>query len=102
MALYTGLQYPGTLAGILVMSGYLPKEDTFEVESEARLTPVAHFHGTDDPTVKIEWARKSVMRVRECGVESYDLTEYPNLGHSASQEEIDDVQVWLSRVLPPT
>ena len=41
------------------MSGYLPKDHAFELSEAAKKTPVAHFHGTDDPTVKIEWARQS-------------------------------------------
>ena len=101
MSLFAGLQYPQTLAGVLVMSGYLAKEEAFQVTSEAKKTPVAHFHGTDDPTVKIEWARQSVESVKARGVAQYDFKEYSDMGHSASQEEIDDVRAWLARVLPP-
>ena len=39
--------------------------------------------------------------VRSLGVAQYDLREYAGLGHSSSQEEIDDVEQWLSQVLPP-
>jgi len=101
MSLFAGLQYPKTLAGVCVLSGYLPKEDGFQVASEATKTPVAHFHGTDDPTVKIEWARQSVELVRARGVTQYELKEYSPLGHSASDEEIQDVQAFLAKVLPP-
>ena len=101
MSLYAGLQYDGTLAGVCVMSGYLPKSDTFSVPAAAKKTPVAHFHGAVDPTVKLEWARKSVDLVKAAGVLEYSLTEYPGMGHSSSQEEIDDVQAWLEKVLPP-
>lgn len=101
MSLYAGLQYPATLAGVLVMSGYLPKSEGFAVSDAAKRTPVAHFHGAADPTVKPEWARKSVELVKAAGVEEYTLTEYEGMGHSSSQEEIADVSAWLSRVLPP-
>ena len=101
MALYAGLQYSGTLAGVCVMSGYLAKAEGFELTEAAKATPVAHFHGTDDPTVKIEWARKSVELVKAAGIASYELKEYFPLGHGASQEEIDDVKAWLEGVLPP-
>ena len=57
VALYAGLQYAGTLGGICCMSGYLPKDHAFKLAPEAAKTPVAHFHGLDDPTVKFEWAR---------------------------------------------
>ena len=59
MALATGLQYPSTLAGVCVMSGYLAKADSFRLSPGAVNTPVAHFHGTIDPVVKIEWARET-------------------------------------------
>lgn len=101
MSLYAGLQYDGTLAGVCVMSGYLPKSETFSVPESAKLTPVAHFHGVDDPTVKLEWAQKSVDLVREKGVAEYTLTEYEGMGHSTSPEEIADVRLWLEKVLPP-
>ena len=101
LSLFTGLQYPGTLAGVCVMSGYLPKDEAFEVTEAAKATPVAHFHGIDDPVVKIEWARMSVERVRARGVSKYDLTEYPGLQHGVNPEAIADVAAWLKTVLPP-
>ena len=100
MAIYAGLQYDGTLAGLCVMSGYLPKEDGFAVTSAAKATPVAHFHGTDDPVVKIEWARKTVDIVKARGVATYEMNEYYPLGHGASMELFTDVIKWLERVLP--
>jgi len=101
MALHVGLQYPGALAGVLVMSGYLAKSDSFRLAPENAATPVAHFHGLDDPTVRIEWARKSAALVRELGHTTYLLREYDGLGHSASMEEIADVLSWLEERLPP-
>jgi len=101
MSLFCGLQYPGRLAGVCVMSGYLARSDGFELAAEAAETPVAHFHGTIDPVVKVEWARESARLVRELGCTSYELKEYPDLPHSASMEELADVQAWLLQRLPP-
>ena len=100
LALYAGLQYPGRLAGVCCMSGYLAKAEAFVLAPEAAKTPVRHFHGAQDPTVRVEWARESARRLRELGVASYELKEY-EMGHSASMEEIADVQAWLEEVLPP-
>lgn len=100
MALYSGLQYPGRLAGVLVMSGYLAKAEGFRLAAEANGTPVAHFHGLDDPTVRIEWARESANVVRKLGHTDYTLKEYEDLGHSAKPEEIADVLAWLKLRLP--
>eukprot|EP00967_Tisochrysis_lutea_P023074 scaffold26384_cov36-Tisochrysis_lutea.AAC.2 len=52
VALYTGLQYSETLAGVLCLSGYLAGEESFTLSPAAKDTPVGHFHGTDDPTVR--------------------------------------------------
>ena len=100
MALYTGLQYPGRLAGVCCMSGYLAKAESFQLAPEAAGTPVAHFHGAIDPTVKIEWARASAKQLQEAGVREYELKEYDDLGHSAHQEELEDVEEWLQARLP--
>ena len=101
MSLYAGLQYPGRLAGVLVMSGYLAAAEKFELAPAAAATPVAHFHGSDDPTVKIEWARQGADLLKAAGVAEYTLTEYEPLGHSASMEEINDVVAWLMQRIPP-
>ena len=101
MSLYAGLQYPGQLAGVLVLSGYLAAAERFELAPEAAGTPVAHFHGEDDPTVQVAWARESAKRLRELGCTDYTLKEYSGLGHSASMEEIADVAAWVEARLPP-
>jgi lysophospholipase-2 len=101
MALYTGLQYCGRLAGVVCMSGYLPKDHSFTLSSEAKSTPVAHFHGIDDPTVRIDWARQARQKLLELGVDSYELKEYAGLGHGANTEELADLEAFLLKVLPP-
>jgi len=100
VALFTGLQYSHTLAGVLCLSGYLAAEERFILAPEAVNTPVAHFHGSDDQTVQIKWARGSQAHLRELGIRTYELKEYSPLGHSASQQEIADVLAWLQARLP--
>eukprot|EP00962_Isochrysis_galbana_P047396 scaffold19369_cov84-Isochrysis_galbana.AAC.1 len=53
VALFTGLQYSHTLAGVLCLSGYLAAEERFILAPEAVNTPVAHFHGSDDQTISV-------------------------------------------------
>ena len=101
MSLYAGLQYPGRLAGVCVMSGYLAKAESFVLHPEAAKTPVKHFHGVVDQVVKIEWARESARVVRDMGCATYELEEYSDLPHSASMEELEDVAIWLLERLPP-
>jgi predicted esterase len=59
VALFTGLQYSHPLAGVLCLSGYLAGEESFKLAPEAVNTPVGHFHGTDDPTVRAAQAVSS-------------------------------------------
>lgn len=101
MSLYAGLQYPGRLAGVCVMSGYLAKAESVVLHPAAAQTPVKHFHGVVDQVVKIEWARESARAVRAMGCATYELDEYPDLAHSASMEELEDVAIWLLERLPP-
>jgi hypothetical protein len=35
------------------------------------------------------------------GCATYELDEYPDLAHSASMEELEDVAIWLLERLPP-
>ena len=100
MALFTGLQYPEALAGVLCMSGYLAKSEGFELAAAAASTPVLHCHGVVDEVVRIGWARESVEKLKEMGVKDYTLKEYAYLGHGADMEELDDVSAWLKERLP--
>ena len=53
MSLVTGLQLPveNKVAGILVLSGYLPGADRFRLTSGLEDIPILHCHGLADPVV---------------------------------------------------
>ena len=99
MTLLTGLRAPQRLAGLLGMSGYLPLAAMTAAErSEAnRDVPVFLAHGRMDPVVPYARGTASRDTLVELGyrVEWHD---YP-MQHSVSQEEIDDAQAWLLKVL---
>jgi predicted esterase len=46
LSLYTGLQLENSLAGILVMSGYLPAASKLKLKQKD--TPVWHGHGSQE------------------------------------------------------
>ncbi|KAL1524372.1 hypothetical protein AB1Y20_019269 [Prymnesium parvum] len=100
MSIYAGLQYPAKLAGVLVMSGYFARAEDFKLAPAAADTPVLHFHGKEDMTVRLEWARSSASALKELGVRDYKLVELDDLAHSASMEEIAAVVRWLKARLP--
>jgi len=99
IALYQGLQYPQPLAGIIVLSGYLPLHNTLdEIESEfASSTPVFMGHGSHDPIVPVELGlfTRDLLLERKMPVQ---WTIYP-MGHSVSVEEIADLGQWLLKLL---
>ena len=105
MSLWTGLQLPpafvSRLAGILVMSGYLPKGHAFKMSEHGRNTPVLHCHGTADPLVLPDFAEQSRKHVLDGAHKAgYELRTYRGLAHSANMQELMDVIHWLDRILP--
>ena len=99
MTLLAGLRAPQRLAGLLGLSGYLPLAATMAAErSDAnRDVPIFLAHGRMDPVVP--YARGTATRdaLVELG-HAVDWHEYP-MQHSVCQEEIEDVQAWLLKIL---
>ncbi|EKM59933.1 uncharacterized protein PHACADRAFT_250743 [Phanerochaete carnosa HHB-10118-sp] len=79
------------------------------MNDHAKKLPIFWGHGTNDPLVKFIWAKQSVQFLKE-GLGITETTEadqagiefhaYNGLVHSASDEEIEDLQAWLEKVLP--
>ena len=74
MSLFTGLQLEESLAGIVVLSGYLPAAK--KCKAKQLKMPIWHGHGTADPMVQYAMAEKTKQRVTEMGVESYTLESF--------------------------
>jgi len=101
LSLYTGMQLPTKLAGIVVMSGYLPHSSAFNISNGLEKTPIFHGHGEGDPLVRLENAEESKSTVMEKGATDYTLKTYAGLAHSVNPTEISDVLQFLLKVLPP-
>jgi len=99
LSLYTGLQLPHKIGGILVMSGYLPAKSKVKVTPGLEQTPILHCHGTADPLVRLESAYQSKEAVIAMGVSNYEIKTYP-MEHSACQEELVDVREFILKILP--
>ena len=99
MTLLAGLRAPQRLAGLACLSGYLPLAATTAAErSEAnRAVPVFMAHGQLDPIVVPArgTASRDALLALGYAVEWHD---YP-MAHSVCQEEIEDLNVWLLKVL---
>ena len=77
----------------------------------AKKLPIFWGHGQNDPLVKFKWAQRSkVFLEGELGISEakgdsqvgLEFHGYPGLVHSAGDEELEDMQTWLGKVLPPT
>lgn len=103
LSLYTGMQLGSgkKLAGIIVLSGYLPQQSKFTITPGLEDTKILHCHGTQDPVVQFKMAEmtKKVMTGTK-GATNYELKTYP-VQHTVSMEEIAEMEKFLMGILPP-
>jgi lysophospholipase-2 len=103
LSVFTGMQLPhnNKLAGIVMLSGYLPAASKFTITPGLEDTPILHLHGTADPLVPLHVAQRSQEMLAEKGAKKYSLKSYEGVQHSVSMEEIMDLKKFLAQVLPP-
>ncbi len=99
MALHVGLRYPQRLAGILVLSAYLPLASSLQAERHSANAgvPVLMLHGHEDTVITIEEAESSWAVLKGYGY-AVEWRTYP-MEHSLCSQEIYDTGVWLRRLL---
>eukprot|EP00529_Nitzschia_sp_RCC80_P026650 CAMPEP_0113486568 /NCGR_PEP_ID=MMETSP0014_2-20120614/25063_1 /TAXON_ID=2857 /ORGANISM="Nitzschia sp." /LENGTH=282 /DNA_ID=CAMNT_0000380243 /DNA_START=204 /DNA_END=1052 /DNA_ORIENTATION=- /assembly_acc=CAM_ASM_000159 len=98
LSLFTGLQFEEQLAGILVMSGYLPAASKLNLKQAN--TKIWHGHGSQDPLVQYAMAEKTKAILHEKGLSGdYTIKSYP-IPHTVSPTEIADALSFLGDVLP--
>ncbi|KAL4062861.1 Phospholipase/carboxylesterase/thioesterase [Scleroderma yunnanense] len=114
MSLLTGLTAQSRLGGLVILSAWLPlrKELKGMLTPHAASLPVFWGHGADDLLIPHSIARRSVERLtqdfgfpsqNEFGSDSgLKLVTYPDLDHSTSEKELDDVAEFLKHVVPDT
>jgi len=99
MALQTGLRHPERLAGLVVLSSFLPLTDKVAAEASAanRDVPIFMAHGAHDPLIPLSRGHESRDRLLTQGYR-IEWHEYP-MPHSVCAEEIADLSAWLREVL---
>ncbi|CDG81287.1 alpha/beta hydrolase [Janthinobacterium agaricidamnosum] len=99
MTLQTGLRHPEQLAGLMCLSGYLPLADktAAEIQPASLATPIFMAHGSADPVVGLNRGEQSRDALAALGYK-VEWHEY-RMQHSLCQEEIDDIGIWLKKVL---
>lgn len=96
---YTGLTTKYNLAGLAVLSGYLPDISLLDVAKIQHRTklPILICHGNQDQVVNIRYARSTAQHLERLGL-SYEWQEYP-MAHNVCYEEIFYIGKWLEKVL---
>ncbi len=100
IALHMGLRYPNPLAGILALSTYLPLPEAVAAQCHASNAAVPIFlaHGQYDPVIPFQAGENSRAQLESLGY-SVEWHSYP-MPHAVCPDEIMDIAVWLSAVLP--
>ncbi|EPQ58936.1 Phospholipase/carboxylesterase [Gloeophyllum trabeum ATCC 11539] len=115
MSLLTGLTIDKKLGSIVVLSGWLALRNKIKnmVSPHAKSVPIFWGHGTSDPLIKYQFAldslefMKSNLEINTIERKSASpnsggvvFNSYPGIGHSTSQQELDDLREWLKQMLP--
>jgi len=99
IALHTALRHTETLAGVLVLSSWLPLKTRLQQEAHLanRALPVFMAHGTFDSIVPLQTAENSARLLTEAG---YPLAwqTYP-MAHSVCDREVADIRQFLCSIL---
>ncbi|KAI9744520.1 MAG: hypothetical protein M1818_002049 [Claussenomyces sp. TS43310] len=105
MSLFSGVTCPTQLAGFFGLSSYLllsgKAKDMIPKSNPNKDTPIFMGHGNVDPVVKTQWGVTTAGALKDMGF-NVKLKIYDGLGHSATPEEIDDLEIYLKERLPPT
>ena len=99
IALHTGLRYPSKLAGLLVLSAYLPLPDRLSDEASANNKPTSIMmcHGKFDPVIPEIAGKQSCDFLQQQGYK-IKWHSYP-MQHSVCLEEVRDISAWLQSLL---
>jgi phospholipase/carboxylesterase len=100
MVLHVGLRSRQRLAGILVLSGYVPSADTLALEAQSarRDTPILFCHGRHDRVVPYLGGRQSHALVQLAGFHA-QWAEF-DVAHTMNLDEVHFIRDWLRARFP--
>jgi phospholipase/carboxylesterase len=87
-------------AGVVGFSGFVPTVDRFRLADDLQGYPVAMGHGTRDPIIDIEFARRSRALLEQAGCDV--LYRESPMGHTIDPAFIVEVREWLADRIPPS
>jgi len=95
IALQCGLHYSESLAGLMILSSYLPLTD--DLANAHKSLPIFIAHGQQDPVIPIQIAQRSYQALQRHKI-PMQWSEYP-MPHSLCGDEIDHIRGWLIKTL---
>ncbi|KIX10299.1 uncharacterized protein Z518_01381 [Rhinocladiella mackenziei CBS 650.93] len=107
MSIFTGVTTPYKLGGVFGLSCYLLMGDKIkdlakEAQDANKDTPFFMGHGDADEVVKYQWGQQTAEFLKNELGYRVEFKTYRNLRHSADMQEIDDLEEFIKRCLPPT
>lgn len=94
IALYTALRFPQPLAGVLVLSGYLPLAERLATEKRADAALAIRIdHGKQDPVVPFATAQ-ATRKMLEAEGYTVDFHAY-EMEHSLCPPQIETLRHWM-------
>lgn len=102
VALHTALRWEKPLAGVLILSAYLPLRQRLAAEkcADAETLVLRMDHGDKDPVVPYRAALVSRDLLLAAGL-NVDFNSYP-MEHGLCQPQIDSLRNWLKQCLQAT
>jgi len=101
-AMYSALASPHRFAGVLALSTWLPLHYHFPAHLQAKdLTlPILQCHGDQDPMVPLDWSKLSTQALTALGFSALKFKVYKGMGHSSTDEEMDDIKDFIHSIVP--
>ena len=81
-------------AGLLAMSGFIPEVEEFGLDLARPGLPIAITHGTLDPVISVEFARRARQRLEAAG--NRLLYREAPVGHGIDPAVLPDLRAWLA------
>jgi phospholipase/carboxylesterase len=103
IALHAALRFEHKLAGLMVLSSWLPLAQTLPQEvfenprAQGRELPIFVAHGSFDPMLPVALGQATRDALGTAGY-AVEWHEYP-MAHAVCGEEIDAIRTWLQAVL---
>ena len=79
------------------------------LNAQAKNIPIFWGHGRSDPLVRFAWAERSLEALnndfglataKDNDTNGIEFHGYQGLVHSANDQELEDLQTWLEKVIP--